>query len=94
MTVALFRIHLEVADREAVWWAETPAVPGLSVAAPTLKELRILISEAVVANIGPDEPVELQLVAEESMSANPANLSVNGTADASRGVDARRLIAV
>jgi hypothetical protein len=33
-------IHIEAADGEAVWWAESPDVPGFSAAAPTLVELR------------------------------------------------------
>jgi predicted RNase H-like HicB family nuclease len=33
-------IHIEAADGEAVWWAESPEVPGFSAAAPTLAELR------------------------------------------------------
>lgn len=33
-------IHLEGVDGEAVWWAESPDVPGFSAAAPSLIELR------------------------------------------------------
>jgi predicted RNase H-like HicB family nuclease len=33
-------IHLEDADGEVVWWAESPDVPGFSAAAPSLDELR------------------------------------------------------
>ena len=94
MTVAVFNIHLEVVDREAVWWADTPAAPGLSVAAPTLKELRALIAEAAASNLGPDDAVDLQLVTEEGPSSNPAGIAAKEQPPVSRGPDARRLIAV
>ncbi len=91
MIVAVFYIHLEVVDREAVWWAETPAVPGLSVAAATLKELRSLVAEAGAAHL-PGDRVEFQLVADEPPTANPA--SVVTDEPISRGVEVRRLVAV
>lgn len=40
-------IHLEGADSEAVWWAESPQMPGFSAAAPTLSELRTQAYRAI-----------------------------------------------
>jgi predicted RNase H-like HicB family nuclease len=34
------QIHLEAANNEAVWWAESDELPGASAAADTLSELR------------------------------------------------------
>lgn len=43
-----FLVHLEPSpETGAVWWAETTAIPGLSVAADTLAELEALAREAV-----------------------------------------------
>jgi hypothetical protein len=61
---ATFYIHLEPADRDIVWWAETEAVPGLSIAAPTLRALRGMIEEAARDHLR-DVQIELELVANE-----------------------------
>lgn len=48
-------IHLENTDAgETVWWAESPAVPGFSAAAPTLRELRDRATEALRDFLAPD----------------------------------------
>ena|SRR5271157_4215150 len=58
-----FAIYLEATDdNEVVWWAEADALPGLSVAAPTLRELRRLIEEAVRMRVG-DAEISLELAA-------------------------------
>lgn len=49
MTVELL-IHLEAADGEAVWWAESPDAPGFTAAAPDLAELRARCAEALGAS--------------------------------------------
>jgi hypothetical protein len=69
--MATFYIHVEPAETEIVWWAETPDVAGLSLAAPTLRALRRLIDEASLRHLGPDTPVELVLVEDEPDTANP-----------------------
>jgi predicted RNase H-like HicB family nuclease len=58
-------IHIEAADGEAVWWAESPDVPGFSAAAPTLADLRDRAT-AALAELR-DDPVEVveRLVGEE-----------------------------
>lgn len=33
-------IHVEMADQEIVWWAESDDLPGVTVAAPSLMEMR------------------------------------------------------
>ena len=63
MNVAM-NIHMELADDDIVWWAETEAVPGLSVAAPTLRELRALIDEAVARYVDHSVVLSLELVAD------------------------------
>jgi hypothetical protein len=55
--MATFYIHVEAAETEIVWWAETPDVAGLSLAAPTLSALRRLIDEASLRHLGPDTSV-------------------------------------
>jgi predicted RNase H-like HicB family nuclease len=39
--------HLEPVEGEPVWWAESPQIPGLAAAAPTLGELRDAVWAAV-----------------------------------------------
>jgi hypothetical protein len=65
-------VHLErSAQGTAVWWADSPDVPGLYLVADTLRELESLASEAVRA--APDEldrptgdvALELHLVGDE-----------------------------
>lgn len=64
MTVT-FKIHLEPADSGWVWWSETDAVPRLSIAAPTLAELRGLIDEAVAKHLDASDDIFLDLVVDE-----------------------------
>jgi len=60
-----FAIHLEPADQDVVWWAETDGLPGFSAAAPTLRELRTLIEEAVRLHLGTDAEIGLELITAE-----------------------------
>ncbi len=63
---AAFRIHMEPGETDlVVWWAETDAIPGLTVAAPTLRALRILINEAVRHHLGDAVRIDLDLVVPE-----------------------------
>jgi len=62
---ATFRVHVEPTEGRLVWWAETAAVPGLSVAADSLPELRALISEAVSIHLPGKPEIVLQLAADE-----------------------------
>ena len=70
-----FYIHLEPVERDVVWWAETDAVPGLSVAASTLRELRTLIDEAVRRHLGHEAEASLELVADEAQAAADRDLA-------------------
>jgi len=63
MVEAVFDIYVDaVPESGIVWWAETSAVPGLTVAADSLVELRRLITEATAAHLGSDVIVTLTLV--------------------------------
>ena len=54
---------MEPGETEVVFWAESDAVPGLSIAAPSLRALRLLIDEAVTRHLPRDAEVSLELVA-------------------------------
>jgi hypothetical protein len=58
---ATFTIHLEMAETDVAWWAETVDVEHLSIAAPTLMGLRRLIDEAVATHLERDTEVVLVL---------------------------------
>lgn len=58
-------IHLESADGDVVWWAESPQVPGFTAAAPTLAELRELALDALRSELSPDVEVAEVLVSDE-----------------------------
>jgi predicted RNase H-like HicB family nuclease len=90
MTVAVFNIHVELAQSEFVWWAETPEVRGLNLAAPSLRELRLLIDEAAAAHLPADADVRLQLAVPERVPVNPADSQLDRlpTAPASVGPSA------
>lgn len=65
MTI-LVTVEMEPAGPEGplVWWAKVPDIPGLRVAAPSLRELEFLAREAVreaLAEQGITEPVELAM---------------------------------
>lgn len=62
---ATFRIYIERTGKGIAWWADTEAVPGLSVAAPTLRELRTLIDEATRLHLGESTAVSLELIVNE-----------------------------
>ena len=70
-------IHLERADRDIVWWAETDDVPGFSAAADTLVDMRAH-ALAALAEIAAEQGETLgrvteRLVGEAAVrSANPA----------------------
>lgn len=68
-TMPRFRVYLEPATHDVVWWADTDAVPGLTVVADTLRELRALIDEAAAAHLGTTE-VALDLIVEEDEPEN------------------------
>jgi hypothetical protein len=59
-------IHIEAADGEAVWWAESADVPGFSVAASTLAELRERATAALTELRGPVRIVERLAGGEET----------------------------
>jgi predicted RNase H-like HicB family nuclease len=47
-----FNIHLDLGEETfVVWWAETPDVSGLTIAADTLPELKVLIDEAAAIHL-------------------------------------------
>lgn len=59
-TTAELIIHLDNADGEVVWWAESPQVPGLTAAASSLAELRELAMKALRDELSPTvEVVEI-----------------------------------
>jgi predicted RNase H-like HicB family nuclease len=57
-----FAIHLEPTDTDVVWWAESEGMPGWSATAPTLRELRTLIEEAVRLYISDEVEIAMELV--------------------------------
>jgi predicted RNase H-like HicB family nuclease len=63
-------IHLDPTESDVVWWAESADLPGFSAAAPTLRDLRKLIDEAVSMEVGEAE-IDLQLVGEEPAREAP-----------------------
>jgi len=65
-------IHLEAADDDVVWWADSPNAPGLSVAAASLSELMALVEEAITAHYSSPRRVRFRLVDDESQTANVA----------------------
>jgi predicted RNase H-like HicB family nuclease len=83
-----FAIHLEPADQDVVWWAETDGLPGFSAAAPTLRELRTLIEEAVRLHLGTDAEIGLELITEVPASNADAPRSLEGAPVVAVGGDA------
>ena len=57
-------VHIEVADEGIVWWAESNGIPGWTAAAPTLRDLRVLVDEALADLVDASEAVRLELVAD------------------------------
>jgi len=90
MTIHL-DVHLDTADSGSmVWWADTADIPGLTVAAASLKELEILSREAVL-QAGVDDPtVELRLVDEAQPSAAEIAARADWTEPAGTAADASR----
>ena len=56
-----FQIHTEPVSGHLAWWAESDAIPGLSLAADSLHELRSLIDEAVIEHLGEGTEFDLAL---------------------------------
>lgn len=104
----LILIHLEPAKGEgAVWWAESPSIPGLSVAADSLADLYALTIEALAQIPGPEVrgSVRFDLAPEAPSSAGDAvSVTVNlrdnrpyataGRSGATAGPDVRRSVLV
>lgn len=90
MTIHL-DVHLGTADSgTVVWWADSTDIPGLTVAAPSLRELEIL-SRAAVLEAGLDDPtVELHLVDEAPPSAAEFTLHLDRGAPENTASDASR----
>lgn len=82
-----FYVHMEPVEHDIAWWAEAEALPGLSVAASTLRELRVLIEEAVQQQAGQDSEISLELVAESAESDSNAH-ALPGTPEADLQVSA------
>lgn len=94
-----FLVHLEPAPESGqVWWAETAAVPGLSVAAESLQELFVLALEAVGRELGPAARfgVRFDLVPEApataSLSSDPSAGDPLEVGPTSEGISARLAI--
>ncbi len=66
MTNARFLVHMDAGDKEVVWWAESADIPGLSVAADTLTELRRLVFESVEVQVGATAEVTMHLAGLEA----------------------------
>lgn len=79
-------LHLEwiESDRAFSWWAESEDVPGLSVAADNIPELRQLAEEAVRALVGDDTEVRYNFAADEPPSVGPGEV-VASDPEPSRG---------
>ena len=75
---ASFTIHIEMAETDVVWWAETADVAGLSVAAPTLMGLRRLISESVALHLGPEVDIALILSPDEADTGTSVQETAEG----------------
>lgn len=75
-------VHLERHGDGATWWAESPQVPGFSVAADSLTELQILAKWAladILCEDGGDVSVTVELVENEPITSNPTHLVVQET---------------
>ena len=93
-------IHLDAGERDLVWWAESLDVPGLTVAAPSLPELRTLLDEAIRLDSPDLGEVAYVLVTEEEPAEGtiwtPDAPIANDSAGQPRSVfrrDAERLVA-
>lgn len=60
----MVRVPLVVHYEEGTWWADSPALKGLTVVAGTLGELRVLAREGAAFHLETDEEIVLL----ESMS--------------------------
>lgn len=63
-------IHLERADRDVVWWAETDDVAGFSAAADSLAEMRAR-ALAALAEIAEEQGHALGRVTEQLVGSAP-----------------------
>lgn len=70
-------VHLERVGEDTTWWAESPEVPGFSVAADDLAEVQARAKWAladILAETGHElGKVAVELVATEPLTTNPAH---------------------
>ena len=66
MNAVSILVHAE----ESSWWAESPELPGLSIAADSLAELRALIAPAVAFHLDSDEEPEVVEVLVDVLSVS------------------------
>lgn len=78
-------LHLELADAAPVWWAESEDLPGLTVAADDLAELRRLIREQLAELFPEIVQYSEQLVGDRS-EQGPVQGGEVGCADSPRSV--------
>jgi hypothetical protein len=62
VTTVRLNIHLEEADGEACWWADSADLPGFTAAGPTLGHLRELAGGTLRDVVGPDVQLTEHLV--------------------------------
>lgn len=61
-------ISILVHSEEGSWWAESPELPGLSIAADSLPELRAMIVPAIAFHRESDEEPEIVEVLVQDLS--------------------------
>jgi hypothetical protein len=71
-------VRLDVTDDgQFVWWGDSPALPGLTIAAGDLRELEILAGEAFRDAGYAATTVKLSLVDSEPRTEAPANIATS-----------------
>lgn len=83
MTNARFLIHMDAGTDDVVWWAESSDVPGLSVAAETLTELRRLIFDSVEIHLGSTVDVTMHLAEHEAPTSRTEAVEAGAVPSAS-----------
>jgi len=63
-------VSMLVHSEEGSWWAESPDLPGLSIAADSLPELHALIEPAVAFHLGSGEEPEIVEVRVDDLSVS------------------------
>jgi predicted RNase H-like HicB family nuclease len=63
-------VSVLVHSGEGSWWADSPELPGLSIAADSLAELRALIAPAVAFHLESDEEPEIVEVLVDDLSVS------------------------